>query len=327
LDNFLVLKILDSDSVSLPASLIYCSVELRPYSADSECEIEVLKESASNNRAIFEKYSYCARIATIVESDSIDNAIHHADKLFSEILDLKSVEFAISNFRTSDIGYVKNLESGNIQPIRKTEYMPSMSFMTHQGSIQRVDAVNYLSSLNNELSERYKRSLHWVRNSKHEQNRQLKTLFYWFAIEALVKETDTDNIGGVVRWALGFPNGKNRNSVSSVLIDNLSSHPKYAYWNKELIAIIDNIRVFRNDSVHSGFRSADFTKKELELYSQIMTFGASRCQAAVQQALINGLSTVSEFKEYISIIFEENINVVNDVHGTILFSLERTKNA
>lgn len=319
MDKFLVLKILDSDSVSIPTSLIYGSVEFRPYKADSEHEIEALKESANNNRAIFDKYSYCARIATIVESGSIENAIHDADNLFSEILDLKSVEFAMSNFRTSDIGYVKNLESGNIQPIRKTEGMPSMAFMMHQGDIQRIDAVSYLSSLNNELSERYKRSLHWVRNSKHEQNRQLKTLFYWFAIEALVKESDTDNIGGIVRWFLGFPNGKNRNSVSSSLLKNLSSHPKYAYWNKELTTIIDNIRVFRNDSVHSGFRSADFTKKELELYSEIMIYGASRCQAAVRQALIDGLTSVSEFKECISIIFEESVNVVDDIHGNILF--------
>jgi hypothetical protein len=325
--KFLVLKILDSQSVSLPSTLIYGSVELRSYNADSECEIDVLKESANNNRADFEKYSYCARIATIVDSVSLDDAIDLSDNLFSEILDLKSVEFAISNFKTSDIGFVKNLETGSIHPITKREYEPSMSFMVHQGDVQRIDVVNYILSLDSDLSDRYQRSLHWVRNSKHESNKQLKTLFYWFAIEALVKESETDNVGGIVRWFLGFPNGRCRNDVSPLLINNLSDHPSYDYWNKELVKVVDNIRVFRNNSVHSGFRSVDFTKNELELYSQVMVLSASRCQAAVQQALINGVSTVPEFKEYISVVFEENKNLINDVHGNILFSLEQIKSA
>lgn len=325
--NFLVLKILDTQSVSLPSTLVYGAVELRSHKSDSEVEVDALKQSASDNRADFEKYSYCARIATIVCSDSADEAIDAADNLFSGVLDLKSIEFSISSFKTSEIGYVKNLESGDIYPIIKRRYEPSMSFLVHQGDTQRIDAVSYILSLNNDLSYRYKRSLHWVRNSKHESNEQLKTLFYWFAIEALVKESEIDNVGGIVRWFLGFPNGKQRNDVSPSLLNKLNNHPRYDYWSRELVTIVDKVRVFRNDSVHSGFRIVDFSKNELELYSRVMIFSASRCQAAVQLALINGLSTVAEFKEYISVIFEGNANVVNDVHGNIIFSLDQIKNA
>ncbi len=325
--KFLVLKILDSQSISLPSTQVYGQVELRSSKSDFEYEIEVLRKSASDNRLDFGMYSYCARIATIVDADEMNEAIDSADNIFSEILDLKSVEFAISNLRTSDIGLVKNLESGSISPIIKNEYVPSISFVVHQGDIQRMDVTNLILSLNTELSDRYQRSLHWIRNSKHEKNSQLKTLFYWFALEALLKESESDNIGGTVRWFLGFPNGRNRNDVSGYLLEKLSNHPKYAYWNKELTYIIDKIRVFRNNSVHSGFRSVDFTKKDLELYSQVMVFGTSRCQTAVQTALVNGINTVSEFKEYIPIIFEENKNIINDIHGNILFSLDRFKSA
>lgn len=325
--KYLVLKILDSRSVSLPTTLVYGVVELRSHKSESECETNALKKSAVDNRADFDKYSFCARIATIVDAGSIGDAIELSEDTFSEVLDLKSVEFAISNFKTSDIGFVKDLESGEIHPIKKCEYEPSMSFMVQQGDIQRIDFVNYILSLKNDLSERYQRSLHWVRNSKHEKNTQLKTLFYWFAIEALLKESETDNVGGVVRWFLGFPNGKYRNDVSPSLLAGLIGHPKYSYWNKKIIDVIDKIRVFRNDSVHSGFRSVDFTNKELELYSQVMIYSASRCQAAVQTALINGVSTVSEFKEYIPVIFEENDNIINDVHGNILFTLDRIESA
>lgn len=327
LAKYLVLKILDSRSISLPSTQVYGVVEFRSHKSDSESEASALKESAVNNRADFDQYAYCARIATIVDAGSIAEAIELSENIFSEVLDLKSVEFAISNFKTSDVGYVKVLESGEIHPIKKLQHEPSMSFMVHQGDIQRIDFVNYILSLRNELGERYQRSLHWVRNSKHEKNIQLKTLFYWFAIEALVKESETDNIEGVVRWFLGFPNGKHRNDVSTSLLTNLANHPKYSYWNKKIIDVVDKVRVFRNDSVHSGFRSVDFSMKELELYSQVMVYAASRCQAAVQTALISRISTVSEFKEYIPVIFEGNSNIINDMHGNILFTLDRIESA
>ncbi|MEQ6475243.1 hypothetical protein [Comamonas sp. wu1-DMT] len=159
------------------------------------------------------------------------------------------------------------------------------------------------------------------------KNAQLKTLFYCFAVEALIKETENDNIGGSVRWFLGFPNGKNRSDVSVTTLLKLREHPSYDFWNKELIDIFEKIRVFRNDSVHAGFRSTDFTKNELNLYSQIMLFGASRCQSAVRFALINGIKNVSEFKEYIPIIFEENCNIINDIHGNIIYSLDQLKHS
>ncbi|MDZ4298792.1 MAG: hypothetical protein U0998_05990 [Moraxellaceae bacterium] len=325
--KYLVLKILDSRSVSLPSTQVYGVVEFRSHKSDSESEASALKKSAVDNRSNFDQYSLCARIATIIDAGSMAEATELSENIFSEVLDLKSVEFAISNFKISDIGFVKDLESGEIKPINKFQNEPSMSFMVQQGDTQRIDFVNYILSLKNELGERYQRSLHWVRNSKHEKNIQIKTLFYWFAIEALLKESEIDNIEGIVRWFLGFPNGRHRNVVSSSLLTSLANHSRYSYWNRKIIDVLDKVRVFRNDSVHSGFRSVDFSKKELELYSQVMVYATSRCHAAVQIALISRISTVSEFKEYMPAIFENNNNIINDVHGNILFTLDRIERA
>ncbi len=44
---------------------------------------------------------------------------------------------------------------------------------------------------------------------------------------------------------------------------------------------------------------------------------------AVQLALHNQVSTVAEFKDYMPYLFELNENLVNDVHGNIIFSLDR----
>lgn len=322
--KYLVLKILDSQSISLPSTLIYGEVELRSHDADFECELGVLRESAKENKIDFDKYLYSTRIATIVESDSSDEAIDISSNLFAKTLDLKSINFSISSSRVSDIGFVKNLESGVILPILNKEFGYSMSFHVHQGYIQQFDAVNYILSLKSELSERYLRSLHWIRNSKHEKNKQLKILFLWFSVEALFKESENDNICGVLRWFLGFPNDKGRKLISPSILNKLGEHESYEYWKKELNEVIDSIRVFRNNSVHSGFRMLDYTKQELELYYQVMQWSAFRCTGAVQHALINGINTVNEFKEYIPAIFESCINV-NDVHGNILFSLDKNR--
>jgi hypothetical protein len=323
--SYLILKLLDTQSIFLPSTLIYGAVELRSDKADSDYEIAVLKESASSNRLDFDKYAVCARIATIVDCDNLTDAIDIADNKFSEVLDLKSVEFPNSYLKTSNIGYIKNLDSGHIQPLVRQEFGTSMSFVVHRSNIQCFDLSNYILSKNTELSCRYLRSLHWARNAKHEKNKQLKIIFYWFAIEALLKESENDNISGVLRWCLGFPNGKKRNEVSTSILNSLNAHPRYEYWSKEIITIVDQIRIFRNDSVHSGFRSVDFTKSELELYTQVMTFGASRCQSAVNIALINRIETVSDFKEYIGVIFESKVGVINDVHGNLIYSLDKIK--
>ena len=99
--------------------------------------------------------------------------------------------------------------------------------------------------------------------------------------------------------------------------------PRYQFWSGELTRILDKMRIFRNDSVHSGFRSVDFTSDELSLFNQVMVFGTSRGHFLVQEALLMGIDTVSNFKEYIPLIFEDNDNLINDVHGNIIFSLDR----
>lgn len=323
--SFLIVKILDTKSIFIPSTSIFGDVELRSYKADCDEEISAFKESASSHFLDFNDHSICARISTIVNCQDEYDAIETSENSFSKVLDLKSVEFAISNFKTSKIGLIKNLNNGEIKPLLREDFEPSMSFLVNHGSMQCFDATNYILSINNDLSNRYLRSLHWARNSKHESNKQLKILFNWFALEALLKESEHDNIGGLIRWFLGFPNGKAIKEISNTIYGTLKKHPRYEFWSKELIAIIEKIRIFRNNSVHSGFRSAEFTKQELELYNKVMTFGTSRCQAAVNYALINQIQTVSELKEYIVSIFERDEYVISDTHNNIIYSLDNLK--
>lgn len=319
----MIVKILESQSIYLPQTLIYSNVELRSYEADTQEENTFFESIAKRHNLNYEHYKLCARISTIVEDDSIENATTTAENRFLEILDLKSTEVPTSNLTLSSIGLAKNLDDGRIHEISNNSYRSSMSFFVHQGTIQKTDTNHYLLSLNTELSERYLRSLHWVRNAKHENNKQLKILFYWFAVEALLKESESDNITNIIRWCLGFPNGKQSLNIPKDLIKKLQNHDRYEHWKKNLPLILDRIRIFRNESVHHGFRSVDFSNRELNLYCEIMTYSSSRCLAAVKTALVNKIAHACEFKEYIHLIFESNENIVNDVHNNILFSLNR----
>lgn len=321
--SFLVVKILDDRSIMLPSTMNYGSVELRSYSADTKLETEAFETSASEGGLDFNKHKICARIAAIVDCETLSEAVHIADNKFLEVLDFKSTEFAVSAIKTSRIGLIKNLASGEITPIGRYGFQQSLSFVVRNGAIQCFDVANFLLSLKNELSDRYRRSLHWARNSKNETNPQLKIIFLWFSLEALLKADETDNcVESYIRLFLGFPNGQQVTLISPALKTNLENHNRYKYWQKKLIDIVKEIRDFRNDSVHSGFRSVDFTKEKLEMFSTIMTYAVSRCQAGAIQGLLSNIESLSDFKEYAVPLFENNTNLINDVHHNIIHSLD-----
>lgn len=230
--NFLVVKVLESNSFTLPNTLIYGDVELRPASVDSDKELKALKESADSNRLKFDKYTYAARICTIVSCENVSKALNIASDKFSTILDLNASKFHISNVEVSDIGFIKNLDSGELHSLKNMSFNPSTSFVMSHGDIQRIDDINYILSLDCELSQRYLRALHWARHGRHENNSQLKILFYWFTLEALLKEDEFDNISSNVCFLMGFPNNKKRLEISHKFLDRISDHPRYDFGKR-----------------------------------------------------------------------------------------------
>ncbi|MGQ4005181.1 HEPN domain-containing protein [Francisellaceae bacterium CB300] len=323
MNKYMVVKVLNDQSICIPSTEVYANVELRSNSADFPEEIEALKLSAKNFNLDFDRYINNARISTIVEGTDINDAVIIADTRFEEILDLKFRDAILSNITLSDIGFIKNLETFELQDIKNNIPSSSMTFFIKEDEIQKYSVINFILLQNSDLSKRYIRSLHWLRRSRYENDLQLRILFNWFAVEALLKENEDDNVSGSILWFLGFPNNKSRQLISDRLLRELQAIPNYNILKKKLLDIIDEIRIFRNDSVHGGFRKMDFSNKHLAIYDQVMTLGISRCISAVEVAIINTISTVTEFKEYAPYIFEYNSNLVNDVRGNIVFTLSK----
>ncbi|MBP6863412.1 MAG: hypothetical protein KBC57_13780 [Neisseriaceae bacterium] len=222
----------------------------------------------------------------------------------------------------SKIGYVKDLETYEIEPLRKFDFQPSVTLLRNINQYQQYDHVNFILSLNNDLSMRYTRALHWFRNSNYETNKQVKTLFLWFSLEALFKQTEKDNISGKVRIFVGFPRLSNSKFKESLLVKELKQHPSYEFWFKKFPVQLDMIREFRNESVHAGFRAVELTKENLNFYCNILEMTVPRCLNAVNVALLNDIDNIDRFVDNMADLFEKAVNK-NDIHGTFIYSLDK----
>lgn len=320
MNSFSVVKILGDRGVNVPEAIVYGDVEIRPASSDLENEKAALNESIESHSSAIQAELNC-RICCVVAAESTAEATRLADQKFEAVLDLKSNQFPISRLALSECGFVKNLSDGVISPMLQGFDYGNM-FVRRQFLVQMFDDDHLLLARSGELVERYKRSLHWTRNAKNEKNQQLKILFYWFSVEALLKEDENDQIGNWIRLFLGFPNSTAAQYVSISTISRLERHSEYLKWKRKLPILMDEIREFRNSSVHFGFRSIDAPAETLKLYEKITTLGAYRCQGAVKHGIFNNLKTISEFKDLSGIIFEQTCDVEKDIHGNIIFSLQ-----
>ena len=121
---------------------------------------------------------------------------------------------------------------------------------------------------------------------------------------------------------LGFPTSKYSKYISISLIKELEKNTSYTKWKRIIKDKVVDIRIFRNHSVHSGFRNIDFSIRDLRLYYNIMFIGCSRCQSAVKTGLLNRIDNIDDFKEYAGIIFENRDGLINDILGNIVFSFD-----
>lgn len=321
--NYYVCKILQKPGIVIADTIIYGSVEIRPARKEDATEMAILTESvnSANPKPDVEVEIAC-RIGTVVEANSIEDAEVLADQRFVEVLDLITVEYTMSQLSLAQCGYIKNLDTGEYHNITRPIFNVGTLFITNEGSMPRANAAQIILQRSGDLIDRYKRSIHWSRNAQREKSVHINLLYRWFAVEALFKEHETDDVTGPLMLFLGFPGSVYSKHISRELLSKLSTNESYSKWKRQMKDVVDKIRNFRNASVHSGFRSIDCSPDDLRLYGRLMTVGLSRCQGAAQTAILYGMSSVSEFKEYAGLLFENRDNVEKDIIGTIIHILD-----
>jgi len=323
MNNYYVCKALKNPGIVIAETIVYANVEIRPARENDTEEMVLLTESikATNLESEVEITLSC-RIGTIVQTDTEEAISSLADQRFVEILDLAAVEYTMSHLSLAHCGYIKNLDSGECTIFKNREYSAGTSFIRSRSMMPQLNSTQQILYQSGDLFERYKRSIHWYRNAQREKSIHINLLYRWFAVEALFKENETDDVTGPFMLFLGFPGSTYSKHIDRNLLNRLAADASYSKWKRQIKDIVDKIRKFRNDSVHSGFRSIDCTPDDLRLYSRIMGLGLGRCQGAVRSAVLSGLKSVTEFREYAGLIFEDRPNVETDVIGNIIYVLD-----
>ena len=263
--RFFVTRLLSSIGSYMVMNYSLIRVELRPESMDLLDEKTALEDSVRSFGEDISVLNRQMRISSIVEADDERQAHLLAEDQFVEAIDALSLSDVIfGRYELAKAGYVRDLSTFRIISrtyANITIYQPpGMSFRNLPGPIRPIGIEQYILITDGDLGKRLLRSLHWFRQANEEPNLQLRVLFRWFAVESICKLTTNDDVITRVLWALGFPRGKTLQELDRSILKKLTTIPTYRNWREQVANVLERIRRFRNDTVHSGFRSIDMMR-------------------------------------------------------------------
>ncbi|WP_408956125.1 hypothetical protein [Natroniella sp. ANB-PHB2] len=325
MNNYLVIRVIGDKSIVFPKPKGYYSVEIRPGKFDFPLERKLLERSADAFQEEF-NFKIAQRIVTVISANDFYEADEQSEVLFKEVLDcLDTNGYGLAETPLLQTGLVKNLDTGC-----KSSRLPEESFgalplfRIEDRQIPKVDSTQALLSLpDTELKLFLLKSYHWLRKSKLESSLQLKNLFRWFAIETLAKTQNQENINPKIMQILGFPLGRIGLCVSKEVINSFKKHSDYLYVERIIKDLLEEIRNFRNDTVHSGFRQWDISRDKLYDFERVLTLAVPRLHKFVVKALFQDIINLEEFWEYIPIIFDEmKYDIKKDLHGTVIYNIK-----
>jgi hypothetical protein len=324
MDNYFCIRLLSEASSYLPTTKSYGEVDIRPGNNELDCEIRAINESLKAHK-ISMNIKACLRLATFVEAVNEEEAIGISEQIFEETLDCFDVlSYGLSKNKLMNIGYVINLSSSQISPLKpKNNILSGFSGIIVREKYPQIDIGQYL--LNNrgtDISKSLIRAGYWDRMSKNEVNKQLKFLFKWFAIESLCRINQDEDIMAKLLISLGFISKKYGLIINKLTIQKLLKHPRYKTWRKWIQKYLEKMRKYRNNSVHNAFRLHELTKKDIAIYNTISTWIYGRLRNYISEAINNRIDNLNEFWEYMPVLLENNNNLVNDLHNNIICMLE-----
>lgn len=330
MNDFQVTRICGDKGLILPDAKGFGNVEIRPYSTDFPSETDILKQSA---QAFKEEVNWllAQRIVTIVKADTPYEADELAAAQFEQVIDcVDKKTFGLGIADLYSAGMIKNLDTGWESPrLPGDVFGPFPLFESRNWTIKIVEDIQYILALpDNELKLSILRSFHWFRKAKIETNEQLKCIFKWFSIETLTKTSSDEDISGKILQALGFPIGRIGEFMPHNNIKALQNHTYYKLALGKYEKILGEMREYRNNTVHNGFRQWDIPKTKLEEYDKLLTISVPRIQNYAIEALYVGIKSIIEFWEYYPIIFAEKplVDLISDFHGNLLFQIANPVN-
>jgi hypothetical protein len=324
--DYLVCRLASDKSFYRSSPYHLGAAEIRPGKFDSPAERNALEESVKSFGIQIE-LELAPRLLAIVVAKDVKDAVRQSDARFEEVLDYLDGQMGgISQFVLAGPGFVRSMSGGSVSALLKEpprSWGPSPTFAIVPGAYPGVDVAEVTFGVKRtEVVDRLLRAAHWSRKASWESNQQERVLYRWFSMEAAWKRHKDDDVVPAVMVGLGFPLGADAYVVNQSLQTQLSSHPRYRQWRDQILDRLTAMKAWRNKSVHSGFRPWDIEPAELASFDRLSLLACARARGLLQQAVLKGLTTIEEAREYAVPLLESNTNVVNDVHGTIIYSLE-----
>lgn len=323
MDNFVVVRLCSDKFSFIPKVKGFKDVDLRPARIESENEKNAVLSSA---RAFGIEYldSMCMRIVTTVPAIEARSAVAMAKERFDNALNCMFVNWnGLEEAAILPVGYTRNLLTGEIHPIlpERKSYNPIFQIVAEKYPPIMLDQWLSFNSEVSDVAKALLRSSHWRRLAIFEEKMELKFLFHWIAIESISKVTENDDIVPKLMLAMGFPTSKFTGILSKPFLSRLSDHPDYKVWKNWLKTLFYEMKSFRNDVVHSGFRKLEMNPSRLQTFEKIIQLTTPRIQGFIEVGYTNNLTSIPEIWDYAPFIFEQLPHVIESVHGTIIYQL------
>lgn len=263
------------------------------------------------------------RLTTIIETGDIYQADILAQERFEEIANIRATQTAgSSRIRLMQAGYFRRI-GGNItcrEPARNSPQ--GLQFRVSSSFFEPMDFGKWLYvHKRSELAQRLIRSFHWSHRAKLEPSRQLRVLFRWFAMETIWTIRADDDVTPRVLWALGIPNGKGLMLMSPARIARIRAHARYDYWKRALEQTARDMKAFRNETVHNGFRAQDKTSEQLRSFGRVSWLACNGVQAHTEMALRVGVTSAEELLEYLPVLLDTD-DYADIAVANIIYALE-----
>ncbi|WP_374000302.1 hypothetical protein [Bdellovibrio bacteriovorus] len=324
--NYIVTRVMSETGTFRGVALGLGNVEIRPPSSDSKEERSCLEASKQHYSLEVNLDGTAMRISALVQAESEEEADHYAIEIFEETQDiLDNSSFGMSKFSLMDCGCITDIDGGITKPRFPVGTNAPKIFPTFErveDLFPSVGGAQYFINLSDsELKMGLLRSFYWSRKARWEPEGQMRLLYRWFAMEAIWLSGKDEDITPRIMWSLGFPNGPQAVMVSRNLITELSAHPTYSSWKGKIELWLREIKVFRNKTVHNGFRPQDLSKKNLEDFNRLTMLACPRVQGFAYRGLEMGCVNPGDLLSKSAEIFNSKIKK-EEVHGTILYTLQ-----
>lgn len=287
---YTVLRLVQNMSI-LNTPKIYNNIQILKTTSLLKKEYDALSKSSvsfSEDLSLLSSQFLC----TIINANSLDEADSIAEQRFTNLVDcIDALSLCIGPSQLKNTGIITYNNIIYYRTNTSVNYPMTIS----DNSNQPLDFIHSFICKPTPLFNTFIRFCHWQRILKLESNLHMQILMYWFSLEGAIKINENDIIIGKLLNIAGFISGSLGKHIDKEFIQVEFSKPNYREARDKLNSILDNIRLLRNDTVHTGLETSSITLNQQLEYLEVLTYISENLRKYFYAAIQKGITTKEEF--------------------------------